>query len=253
MMEGQSMHFQQGSIERLNAGGASDPSISLLSVMADEHYPASPLTDVLVTYAANYQRRDGSWWFGGVARAPMEEGAVARTAIAVRVMQAYGTPALKAEFAARIERARDYLLKARARTNDDAAMQIAGLHWAGGSEEKVRALARALAAAQHADGGWGQNANLASDAFATGEALWALRESGAVQPTDAVYQKGVKQLLDTQWADGSWYVRSRAPKFQPYFQSGFPYDHDQWISSAATSWAVRGLGPAVENQKRASR
>ena len=41
-----------------------------------------------------------------------------------------------------------------------------------------------------------------------------------------------------QAADGSWYVRSRAPKFQPYFQSGFPHDHDQWISAAATSWAT---------------
>jgi hypothetical protein len=59
--------------------------------------------------------------------------------------------------------------------------------------------------------------------------------------------------MDTQWEDGSWYVRSRAPKFQPYFQSGFPYDHDQWISSTATSWAVRALVPAVENEKRASR
>jgi len=23
-------------------------------------------------------------------------------------------------------------------------------------------------------------------------------------------------------------------KIQPYFQSGFPYDHDQWISASAT-------------------
>jgi len=65
--------------------------------------------------------------------------------------------------------------------------------------------------------------------------------------------KGVKFLLDTQWADGSWYVRSRSPKFQPYFQSGFPFDHDQWISSTATAYAVRGLAPAVELEKRASR
>jgi hypothetical protein len=63
----------------------------------------------------------------------------------------------------------------------------------------------------------------------------------------------VKFLMDTQSADGSWYVRSRAPKFQPYFQSGFPHDHDQWISSAGTSWAVRALIPAAANEKRASR
>jgi ankyrin repeat protein len=253
MMEGQSMQFQQASIERVDSGGASDPSIALLAVMADERYAANPLTDVLVTYIANYQKRDGGWWFGGVARSPMEEGSVARTALAIRAMQVYATPALKAEFAPRIARAREYLVRYRARTTDDAAMQIAGLHWTGGSEDKVRALARTLIAAQRPDGGWAQNPNLASDAFATGQALWALQESGALKPTDPVYQKGVKRLLATQWEDGSWYVRSRAPKFQPYFQSGFPFDHDQWISSAATSWAVRGLAPAVENQKRASR
>jgi hypothetical protein len=32
-------------------------------------------------------------------------------------------------------------------------------------------------------------------------------------------------------------------KLQPYFQSGFPYDHDQWISTAATAWAVSAMAP----------
>jgi hypothetical protein len=160
---------------------------------------------------------------------------------------------MKAELDRRIGRARDYLLRSEASTNDDAAMQILGLHWAGGNETRVSALAKALIRAQHPDGGWSQNRNLASDAFATGETLWALTEAGVLKASDPVYQKGAKFLLDTQWADGSWYVRSRAPKFQPYFQSGFPFDHDQWISSAATSYAVRGLAPAVGMEKRASR
>ena len=30
-------------------------------------------------------------------------------------------------------------------------------------------------------------------------------------------------------------------KIQPYFESGFPYGHDQWISQAATAWATIGL------------
>jgi hypothetical protein len=30
-------------------------------------------------------------------------------------------------------------------------------------------------------------------------------------------------------------------KIQPYFQSGFPYDHDQWISATATAWASMAL------------
>ena len=43
----------------------------------------------------------------------------------------------------------------------------------------------------------------------------------------------------------SWFAPSRAMKIQPYFQSGFPYGHDQWISSAATAWAVMGLAASA--------
>ena len=66
-----------------------------------------------------------------------------------------------------------------------------------------------------------------------------------LKPSAPVYQRGVAFLLKTQFPDGSWFVRSRAPKFQPYFQSGFPFDHDQWISSSASSWAVMALSHAV--------
>jgi squalene cyclase len=67
-----------------------------------------------------------------------------------------------------------------------------------------------------------------------------------MRPSDPSYQKAVKYLLNTQRADGSWYVRSRSPKFQPYFESGFPYGHDQWISSMATGWATAALAHALE-------
>jgi hypothetical protein len=60
---------------------------------------------------------------------------------------------------------------------------------------------------------------------------------------DPIYKAGVAYLLKTQMPDGSWFVRSRAMKLQPYFQSGFPYDHDQWISTAATAWAVSAIAP----------
>jgi hypothetical protein len=44
--------------------------------------------------------------------------------------------------------------------------------------------------------------------------------------------------MATQRPDGSWYVKSRSKPFQPYFESGFPYKNDQFISMAASSWAV---------------
>jgi hypothetical protein len=71
-----------------------------------------------------------------------------------------------------------------------------------------------------------------------------------VSPRDPAYQKGVTFLLSTQHADGSWYVRSRAPKFQPFFESGFPYGHDQWISTMATGWAAAALTLALEEPQK---
>jgi N-acyl-D-amino-acid deacylase len=56
-----------------------------------------------------------------------------------------------------------------------------------------------------------------------------------------VYRRGVDYLLSTQQKDGTWHVITRAFGFQPYFQSGFPYDHDQWISQAGTAMATIAL------------
>jgi hypothetical protein len=67
--------------------------------------------------------------------------------------------------------------------------------------------------------------------------LWALNEAGVTRP-DA---RGIEFLLGTQSEDASFHVVSRATKFQQYFESGFPYEHDQWISTMATGWAANAL------------
>jgi len=40
---------------------------------------------------------------------------------------------------------------------------------------------------------------------------------------------------------GSWYVKTRALAFQPWFDAGFPHGYDQWISAAGTNWAAMAL------------
>jgi hypothetical protein len=54
----------------------------------------------------------------------------------------------------------------------------------------------------------------------------------------------VQFLLNSQLADGSWYVKTRTFPVQPYFDSDFPHEKDQFISAAATNWAVMALAPA---------
>ncbi len=116
-----------------------------------------------------------------------------------------------------------------------------GLGWAGADAAALRKAGDSLTKDQRADGGWAQLAGLGSDAYATGLALRAMKESGLAKHFSGAYEKGVAFLLRTQLDDGSWYVRSRAVKLQPYFQSGFPHDHEQWISYVATANATVGL------------
>ena len=95
---------------------------------------------------------------------------------------------------------------------------------------------------QNADGGWAQLPTLKSDAYATGQALYALYESGMVKPEDALYQQGISYLLKTQQQTGAWFVATRSFPIQPFVNSDFPpYDNNQHISAAASNWAVMAL------------
>ena len=76
-----------------------------------------------------------------------------------------------------------------------------------------------------------------TDAYGTGLSLVALHEAG-VPVDDATYRRGIEFLLETQYRDGSWLVKSRSFPSQVYFESGFPFDRHQWISSAGTGWAA---------------
>jgi len=117
---------------------------------------------------------------------------------------------------------------------------LMGLAWAGTDKEAIRKTLRDVQALQHNDGGWSDMASMESNAFITGQVLVALRTAG-VSTSDTAFRRGVKFLLDTQQEDGSWYVRSRALAFQPYFDNGYPHAYDQWISAAGAAWATAAL------------
>jgi hypothetical protein len=72
---------------------------------------------------------------------------------------------------------------------------------------------------------------------------------GGLPVSDAAYQRGVHYLLRTQQQDGSWYVKTRALAFQPWFDAGFPYGYDQWISAAGTGWSAMALALALPEAK----
>ena len=217
--------------------GVDGQQFSLMEMAASGLAP-SLAADSLVHHIAAMQRKEGDWPNYGVARPPLEDGGFSHTAKGIRALRLYAIPARKPEFDARVARAAAWLEKAEPVTTEDRTMQILGMVWAGRTAPAARV--KQLASKQRPDGGWGQTDYMASDGYATGEALWALHESGMPE-SDPVFRRGVAYLLATQADDGTWHVVTRALAFQPYFQSGFPYEHDQWISQAGTAMAAIGL------------
>jgi ankyrin repeat protein len=226
-------------------GGTPDSLLYATVVMAAQHAPPTRATDVFVRYLAAKQRVAGNWRGIGATRAPMQDGDFSRTAMSIRTLSYFATPARRAEYQKRVARAADWLAAQTPLTTEDRVMQLLGLHWAGAHTGTQNTRVRELLQLQRADGGWAQTPHFASDAYATGQVLYTLSELGRTG-IDADLRRASAFLVRTQRDDGTWYVKSRAMKIQPYFESGFPYGHDQWISQAATAWATIGLAGAPE-------
>jgi len=213
--------------------------------LAAMSYAPDKMTDAMASTIAAQQLADGSWHYMGLSRPPAEEGDIFRTALSIRALKIYGPPGRATEMTARIAKAKQWLLSAKPLNAEDSNMQMLGLHWAGADSRDLSRFTKAILSRQQSDGGWRQRDEFSSDAYATGESLYALAAAGGIAPSDPAYQNGVKFLLTTQAADGSWHVVSRAAKFQVYFESGFPYGGDQWISAWATGWASMALAQAI--------
>ena len=129
-------------------------------------------------------------------------------------------------------------------TTQDHAFQLLGLAWARRhGESRVRRAFSRRGSGAMVDGAscppWSRTPMPRAKRSSRSTA------PGSMPVTDPVYQKGVEYLLRTQAADGSWHVSSRAIWLQPYFESGFPYGQDQFISTAGTAWASMALAAAA--------
>ena len=232
-----------GLIQLREGGGLPDGLLYGAWLLETGAKAPSRSTDAIAHYLAAKQRGDGSWEGVGGSRAPMQDGNFSRTALSIRALTAYPTPARHAEYAERVQRAAGWLASRPPLSTEDRAMQLLGLLWAKADPKLRDTRVRELLALQRPDGGWAQTPYLQSDAYATGQVLYTLRQLG-VPAVDAALQRGTAYLGRTQADNGTWHVVNRAMKLQPYFEGGFPYGHDQWISHAGTAWAVMGLASA---------
>jgi ankyrin repeat protein len=223
-------------------GAELDPTLAAYSLVGFEAEGQSPdvLTDALVHYLVIHQHQDGSW--PPEAYRPPEDGSASLfTALAVRGLLAYAPKGRNPEIAARIAKARRWLLAVQPAETVDSAFQLLGLKWAGAAAEAIEKAARALLRQQRQDGGWAQLPTLSSDAYATGLVLVALHEAGGLPGDAPAYRRGIDFLLKTQLADGSWYVQTRCFPALEFSSSGFPHGRSQFISAAATCWATMAL------------
>jgi ankyrin repeat protein len=219
-----------------------------LGSFVDEAVERTPVTDAAAIALAAAQRADGSWFLDDLRPPIGDNSALPFTAFAVRGLTRYMPPGRADDLKATVARARAYLRQASPANTQDEAFKLLGLAWSGAGARDISRQAARLAALQRPDGGWAQLPSMDPDAFATGEALYALNAAG-MSPTSPAYAKGAAFLLGTQRQDGTWYVRSRAFGFQAYFESGFPYGRDQFISAAATSYAAIALAYTLEAPK----
>ena len=201
---------------------------------------------------AIYAKRIASWqhdghWTTSDFRPPHSSSLFTATATAVRAIRAYMPGDARQTRERVLADASRWLQQTAPQSTEDATFRLLGLVWADASRDDVAAAATDLQTLQRPGGGWPQLPGYPQDAYSTGEALYALHEAGA---SDTVaWRRGIAFLRSTQAADGTWHVRTRmispAEVSPPYFETGFPYKKDEFLSYAGSAWATMALLSAL--------
>ncbi len=236
-------HLQGGKkqyLEGRGQGGRVDTAAwALWGLEAGKHKP-DETTAAVASFLLNYQKRNAFWNPPG-HRPPTGASRFASTYVALRGLEHFGTEKQQEEISARRERVSQWLETAEPKDTEDRVYRLRTLNYLGTHEESRKAAAEDLLKRQREDGGWSQTDDMPSDAYATGTALVALHEAGGLDVADPRYRNGLKYLLTTQEPDGTWKVETRAKPIQTYFESGFPHGKGQFVSIAASSWAITAM------------
>lgn len=219
-----------------------------MSGLAAEPYPLDNITAAFTHLVAGLQMPDGTWLGNGVSRPPLEDSIVSQTALAVRAMTLYPIAGQTRELEEKLRRAQRWLLTAPATSAEERNMRLMGLVWTKASRDDINAAMRQVLSQQAPDGGWSQRDQYNADAYATGMSLFALHEAGTSVTSD-VYRKGVAFLLRNQYQNGAWFVKTRAYPVQAYFESGYPFGRNQWISAAGASWASLAIANTLPDAR----
>jgi ankyrin repeat protein len=236
--------------DAIQAVGMTDPTPSAGYLLMAAHAAQLPPDLATATWAARiarWQFDDGHWTTSDF-RPPHSGSLFTATTTAIEAMRAYMPAELASDRDRAVQRAAAWLRSNHPRSTEDAAFRLMGLVSAGASADDLRLASADLVALQQADGGWPQIAGYQSDAYSTGEALVALHQAGA-PAEDRAAARGTAFLVSSQARDGTWRVRTRmispAEVSPMYFETGFPYGKDEFLSFTGSCWALMGLLSAL--------
>ena len=182
------------------------------------------------------QVENGSWLSWPETRPPIFGNSDERTtALATLALM---PAAASGDEQAKTARDRGVQWLAATKSDDDPqsiALRLVLWERLGRPAEECEPLVKRIRERQNADGGWSQTVDMASDAWATGQALYALAHAG-IKPDDPSIARAHAFLVQTQRDDGSWPMVSRPTKpGGEGSQSQIP------ITAAGSAWAVMGL------------
>lgn len=223
----------------------------LLAGMAEMKQPKNEANGAMTMVLARQQSPNGAWTYS-LPRVPMQSSAFTFTALSVRALRAYAPQTYAKEIAERIGRAKNWLMTTPTTNSEDRASRLLGLKWAGASAEEREKSVQDILTDQRADGGWAQLDDMQSDAYATGQALYALRAAGGAYLPDFKLKQGVQFLLRTQEEDGSWFVNKRTAPNNNYFDAGFSHGLSQYSSFNGTCWAMMALAKSLNAPKQSA-
>lgn len=255
-------HLESGKASYLAGTGQGGKIISagyaLWTLDAADHKPDE--TTAAVTHFLLEYQKDKSHWDHPGSRPPTSGSDFTTSYVALRGLEHFGTAEQQPSVDARKQHVRQWLQTAAPSDTEDRVFRLWLLPYLDVSDADLTKASEELIALQQPDGGWAQltthtsavvgeppepAAEFNSDAYATGTVLVALLQPGKVSVDRPAVQRGLRYLLNTQQADGSWYVVTRAKPFQAYYESGFPHGKDQFLSIAASSWATMALALAL--------
>jgi squalene-hopene/tetraprenyl-beta-curcumene cyclase len=220
--------------------------LALMSLTVPEQHAVSP--DELKRIAGHLQRhqeKNGSWaWSSAPAKnrpPPVFESDEVVTLMAYLDLEPYvpNDSAEKSTAGESRKNADAWLAKSEhAGSVQATSLRLLRDVRAGAPTAEIGAGVDRLLGLQNKDGGWGQDAGLPSDAYATGQALYFLSLAGVMSDRAGIH-RAVAFLVGNQRENGSWPMKSRG---QPGVK---PMTNPVPITYFGSAWATIGLARTV--------